>query len=146
MVVATSQSPRFSGRIERGRGGCHSLMAEGASPLRSVSHQERISKMEDTLQIVLQPFVQGGKIMKEDDYGEHTEVQLPFAAWFEAVDHLNGRGCGLNKFEENGRVIQSTLISDNYDEKVYAILAEFSTVEGFQAVSKKFEACLELPG
>jgi hypothetical protein len=103
------------------------------------------SKVENTLQVVLQPFVKGGKLHKEEDNGQQHEVKLPVAVWFEAVDHLNGRGYGLQELQKHGNVVNSFLLYENYDENIYAVLVAFETVEGFLAVSKRFEACLELP-
>jgi len=111
-------------------------------PLRNPKQE---SKVENTLQVVLQPFVLDGKLYKEEDDGQQSEVQLPAAVWFEAVDHLNGRGYGLQELQKHGEVVSSFLLYDNYDENTYAVLVAFETVEGFQAVSKRFETCLELP-
>ena len=97
------------------------------------------------MNIVLQPFVKNGKLYREDDFGQHFEVSLPFATWFEAVDNFNGLGYGYHKFTEHCKVVGSVLLSDNYEDKLYGVLAEFDTIEAFQAVSRIFEVLLEFP-
>jgi hypothetical protein len=97
------------------------------------------------MNVVLQPFVKNGKLYVEDDFGQHSEVSLPFATWFEAVDHLNGMGYGYHKFTKHCEVVTSVQLSDNYEDRLYGVLAEFDTIEAFQAVSRIFEVFLEYP-
>ena len=97
------------------------------------------------MNVVLQPFVKDGKVYREDDFGQHFEVSLPFATWFEAVDSFNGLGYGYHKFTEHCKVVDSVLLSDNYEDKLYGVLVEVDSVEAFLAVNEKFEVCLEFP-